>query len=191
MRAIKRKSRGKDIELDIIFFAVMAMAAGLIILVLLFRAAEEKDKHKEQHEIYPDVYFAGETGKTYNTGGRIEKNMSGLNETLRFELKKDPVITPASGMYSMNICCPGGYEKTYYTVKMPWDFILYEFGEKTPSFVLFEVNEQEKRAGFRIMVPGEYKKTDILQGEIMSYIKKLDEYMPDYTWEGSIRMDRW
>ncbi|HDT15714.1 MAG TPA: hypothetical protein ENN55_05845, partial [Firmicutes bacterium] len=176
----------KDKELDLIFAAVLIMAAVLIITVLIFRAAGNEERQKKHYEINPDIFRAE---KKYNMNEVIEKNMPGFGETFRFELKEDPAITPAAGMYALNICCPEGYERAYYTAKMPWDFILYEFGEKTASFVLFDVNEQEKRAGFRIMVLGKEAKTDIMQGEIMSYIKKLDEYMPEYTWEGSVRAD--
>lgn len=119
-----------------------------------------------------------------------EKKLPGIRDRYKFELKYDEVLSPATGMYTLAVCCPDGYLKDYYTYKMPWEFLLYEFAPGTPTITVFQLDENSKKGRFEIvLLDKKVEVTKIKQSEILHFIKKVSDYMPGYSWEGDLRVD--
>ncbi len=93
-------------------------------------------------------------------------------------------------MKVLDVCCPGGLAKSFYTAEMPWPFILYEFEENVPTVTLFEINEEKKEGLFEIVIMDKgVKKSAIKAVEVTVFVELLKKYMPGYKWKGSIRKE--
>jgi len=93
-------------------------------------------------------------------------------------------------MKVLDICCPGGPAKSFYTAEMPWAFILYKFGEGVPTVTLFEINKEEKKGLFEIVIMDKsVKKSAIKAVEVTIFVELLKKYMPGYKWKGSVRKE--
>jgi hypothetical protein len=166
----------------IIFAAAVLLDLGLILKMQCVKGSA-----------LPEINAAvpAKTGLQYHTGGIMTSRMAGIKDEVKLELYFDPVIGRSTGMHSLKACCFGGVQKEYYTSEMPWEFILYKFSGDIPTITLFEIDRKTGAAKFKVVVlDPAAEKTNIAKSGIMRYIKKLDDYMPGFNWQGDVTVEQ-
>jgi hypothetical protein len=90
----------------------------------------------------------------------------------------------------LEVCCPAGYIKEFYTNEMPWAFLLYEFEPGVPTVTLFEIDKKAKMARFEIVILDKAADESAIKSVAVSIFEELlKQYMPGYEWRGSVRKE--
>lgn len=198
---IKSKAKAQKNHTDplinniIIFLAVLVIAD--LATILYFENQIQKTKSAEPAAKVvvnpaPGEFANPGAGKlqSLKTGGEFEKKMPPFSDALKFRLYYDKTLAGPEGLYVLEVCCPAGYSKEYYTSPVPWAFFLYDFEPGLPTVTLFEINKAEKTARFEIVILD--KKADmqsIRSVSVTIFIELLKQYLPGYRWRGSVRKE--
>ncbi len=122
-------------------------------------------------------------------GGIIEKKLPVVND-LKLKMSDEPVFMGKDPVYSLNVCCPGGLSKDFYTAKMPWAFIMYDFEPGLPTVVLFEMDTDKKQGRFEIVVLDPKADMEKLRAvSVRIFTELVKKYKPGYEWRGSVRQE--
>lgn len=127
--------------------------------------------------------------KDLKTGGQLEKKVP-VFEKLKMTMSDAPAFDGADPVYSVTVCCPRGLSKEFYTAKMPWAFINYEFEEGLPTVTVFEINSAKKSGKFSIVVLDHTADMEKLKTvSVRIFTELLKSYMPGYEWSGDVRQE--
>ncbi len=144
-----------------------------------------KEKSDEMRYRNPEL----EKMKDLKIGGEIEKPMP-VFEKLKFTMSDEPVFGGENPVYSLSVCCPGGLAKEFYTAKMPWAFIMYEYEQGLPTVTVFEMDKGKKQGRFEIVVlDAKADMEKLMAVSVGIYAELLKAYMPGYEWRGSVRQE--
>lgn len=127
--------------------------------------------------------------KNLPSGGKLEIKLP-VMDNLKFTMSEEPLFGGADPVYSLNVCCPMGLSKDFYTAKMPWAFIMYDFEPGLPTVVLFEVNSAKKTGRFEIVVLDSKADMETLKAvSVRIYTELVKGYMPEIEWKSSVRQE--
>jgi hypothetical protein len=146
---------------------------------------EYNKKVAELHYRNPEL----ETMKDLKTGGEFEKKLP-VFEKMKMTMSEQPVFNGADPIYSLSVCCMKGITKEYYTAKMPWPFITYEYEQGLPTVTVFEINSSKKTGRFDIVVLDDRADMEKLRTvSVRIFTELLKAYMPGYEWRGNVRQE--
>jgi hypothetical protein len=127
--------------------------------------------------------------KSLPAGGKLEIKLP-VMDRLKFTMSDEPVFDGADPVYSLNVCCPMGLSKDFYTAKMPWAFIMYDFEPGLPTVVLFEINSEKKTGRFEIVVLDSKANMETLKAvSVRIFTELVKGYMPGIEWKSSVRQE--
>lgn len=193
--AAGEKQAPDPLILNIIVFLVILITADLI-TILYFGSASVKTAtapaEKPLQEIVPVEYTNPEAGnlKSLKVGGEFEKQMPVFAEKLKYKLSYDPILAGPNNIHVLSVCCPAGYSKEFYTAKMPWAMILYDFEPGVPTVTLFDVDGKNNTGKFEIVILDKLAdETAIKAVAVTIFEELLKQYLPGYVWSGSVRKE--
>jgi hypothetical protein len=180
----------------IIFLAVLVI--GDLFTILYFQNQMQKARNTREANskfvmnAVPGEYTNPEAGnlKSLKTGGEFQKKMPVFKDALKFKLYYDKALAGPNGLYVLQVCCPAGYSKEFYTAQMPWAFLLYDFEPGLPCVTLFEINIAAKTARFEIVILDKTADEQSIRSvSVTMFIELLKQYLPGYQWRGSVRKE--
>jgi hypothetical protein len=178
----------------IIFLSVLVTADLLVILYFQKHAVNEVAQAVKQtmSEIAAEEYTNPEEGKikSLKTGGEFDRKMPVFEEKLKFKLTYDPVLAGPNNLHVLSVCCPAGYSKEFYTAKMPWAFLLYEFEPDVPTVVLFDIDSNTKKARYEIVILDKLADETVIRAVSVTIFEELlKQYLPGVEWAAGIRKE--
>jgi len=196
-KPIQELKRGMDpLILNIIVFLIVLVSADLfIILYFQYQAPKSNKPAPAKHamsDIVAEEYTSPESGKTRSlkTGGDFVKKMPVFPDKLKFKLTYDPILAGPDNLHVLEVCCPSGYSKEYYTAKMPWAFILYEFEPGIPTVTIFDIDGKTSKGTFVIVILDKLAdESSIRAVSVAVFEELLKQYLPGYEWSGSVRKE--
>ena len=127
--------------------------------------------------------------KNLPSGGELEIKLPVMDK-LKFTMSEEPLFDGVDPVYSLNVCCPMGLSKDFYTAKMPWAFIMYDFEPGLPTVVLFEVNSAKKTGRFEIVILDSKANMETLKAvSVRIFTELVKGYMPGFEWTSSVRQE--
>lgn len=189
--------RTDPIIANIVIFLVVLVIADLG-TILYFQGRMQKQKNaaeaaaKAVVNAVPEEYTNPEAGnlRSLKSGGEFERKMPVFKNALKFKLYYDKAIAGPAGLYVLQVCCPGGYPKDFFTAQMPWAFLLYDFEPGIPTVTLFDINKETKRARFEIVILDKKAvEQSIRSVSVTMFVELLKQYLPGYQWRGSVRKE--
>ncbi|MCE5300960.1 MAG: hypothetical protein LLG37_08855 [Spirochaetia bacterium] len=130
-----------------------------------------------------------ENMKNLRAGGSVEKKLP-VVDRLKFTLSDTPFFDGADPVYALSVCCRDGTQRDYYTCKMPWAFIMYEFEQGVPTVTIFEIKSEKKEGRYEIVVMDpQADPAKIKAVSVSIYEELLRQYMPGIEWKGSVRQE--
>jgi hypothetical protein len=181
--------------INIIIFLVVLVSADLF-TILYFQ--KQMTKHGQPaagqsiSEIVPEEYTNPEAGKlkSLKVGGDFTKKMPVFLDKLKFKLTYDPILAGPDNLHVLEVCCPSGYSKEYYTAKMPWAFILYEFEPGLPTVTIFDIDGKTNKGTFVIVILDKLADETVIKAVSVAVFEELlKQYLPGYVWSGSVRKE--
>lgn len=195
MKKQKTKQRMDPLIRNIIILMIVLIIADLAVILYFQKQASRAAKVSEQQgvtEIAAEEYINPEAGKlrTLKTSGEFEKKMPVFQDKLKFNLTFDPILAGPNNLHVLQVCCPAGYSKEFYTAKMLWAFLLYEFEPGVPTATLFDIDNKAKTGRFVIVILDKTSDEAAIKAvSVTIFIELLKQYMPSYSWEGSVRKE--
>jgi hypothetical protein len=198
MKKLKKKetSQGLDPLLRNIMLFTAALIIADLITILYFQnqAAKYRQAPIKQNisDIVAEEYTNPETGKlkSLKVGGEFAGKMPVFKDKLNFKLTYDPILAGPNNLHVLSICCPSGYSKDFYTAKMPWAFILYEFEPGLPTVTIFDIDGKTNKGTFVIVILDKLADESAIRAVSVAVFEELlKQYLPGYVWSGSVRKE--
>jgi hypothetical protein len=184
----KAKKETNTFLVQVIISLFVFLAADFFtILYFQMKVPAEKKTVVAPYVAYRNRDF--ESMKNLPIGGEFEATLPVLNK-LKFTMSNEPVFAGNNPVYSLNVCCPAGLAKEFYTSKMPWAFILYDFEPGLATAVIFEMDSKKKTGRFEIVILDSKANAEKLTAvAVRIYKELLKQYKPEYEWTGSVRQE--
>jgi hypothetical protein len=198
-RTVRAKRKEKQ-AIDPLIAQILFLLAALIIADL-FTILYFQNRIKTQKPAGGDNAVVSVVGEEYKNpeagnlrslkiGGTFSRKLPVFKEPLKFKMYYDRALAGPNDLRVLEVCCPSGYLKDYYTAEMPWAFILYDFEPGLPTVTLFEIEKAAKTVKFEIVILDKTAdEQSIKSTSVTVFIELLKQYMPGYEWMGSVRKE--
>jgi hypothetical protein len=180
---------------NIVIFLSVLVAADLFV-ILHFQKHDAKPPKEpikqELAEIVAEEYTNPEAGKikSLKVGGEFDRKMPVFPDKLKFKITYDPALAGPNDLHVLSVCCPAGYSREFYTAKMPWAFLLYEFEPGVPTIVLFELKRNTKTGRYEIVILDKRSDATAIRAVTVTIFEELlKQYLPGYTWTANVRKE--
>jgi|ERR1035437_1786785 hypothetical protein len=193
--AVINKHETNNFLIYTVLFLAIFILADFFTIIFFSRKGLSWEKQGESGRViagavalpYTDPGF--EKMKNLPQGGTFEKKLPVVND-LKFIMSDEPVFAGKDPVYSINVCCLAGVSKDFYTAKMPWALIMYDFEPGLPTITLFELNSGKKQGRFEIVVLDPKADMEKLKAvSVRIFTELVKEYKPGYEWEASVRQE--
>lgn len=174
----------------VLFLACFILADLLAILYFSPKTVKTAEQNKPP-SISAAPYSNPEFEKMKNLpiGGKLEKKLPVVND-LKFIMSDEPLFAGKNPVYSLNVCCIAGFSKEFYTAKMPWAFIMYDFEPSLPTVALFEMDSEKHEGKFEIVILDPKANMESLKAvDVRIFTELVKQYKPGLVWRGSVRQE--